>query len=217
LYAQTKLDSEQALLEARSAIFHPTVLRFATVFGHSFRPRFDLVVNLLAAKAFQEGIITIFNRQQWRPFVHVRDVAAGIVRVLEAPTHAVSGEIFNLGDSRLNYTLSGLAGEIRGVFPKTRIAHVENTDLRNYCVSFDKIRNRLGFECGIGLHAGLQELKLAFENGVVTDYTAAQYNNQRFLQNVGAPAQARALDARVMAAFAGVLMASPVRETGVPR
>jgi nucleoside-diphosphate-sugar epimerase len=33
LYGQTKADSEQALLEARSSIFHPTILRFATVFG----------------------------------------------------------------------------------------------------------------------------------------------------------------------------------------
>jgi nucleoside-diphosphate-sugar epimerase len=203
LYAQTKLDSERALLDARSTSFHPTVLRFATVFGHSCRPRFDLVVNLLAAKAFQDGVITIFNGTQWRPFIHVGDVAAGIVQVLHAPTHAVSGEIFNLGDSRLNYTLAGLAAEIRAVFPQTRIEHVQNTDLRNYRVSFDKIRGRLGFECSISLNQGLEDLKAALESGVVIDYTAPEYNNQRFLQNAGAPAHERAFDAQVMAAFAG--------------
>lgn len=38
LYAQTKLDSERALLDACSGSFHPTVLRLATVFGYSARP-----------------------------------------------------------------------------------------------------------------------------------------------------------------------------------
>ena len=36
LYGQTKLDSEHALLAARTDTFHPTILRLATVFGLSF-------------------------------------------------------------------------------------------------------------------------------------------------------------------------------------
>ncbi len=215
LYAQTKLDSERALLDARNANFHPTILRFATVFGHSFRPRFDLVVNLLAAKAFQDGIITIFNGEQWRPFIHVRDVAEGIVRVLRAPAQAVSGEIFNLGDTRLNCTLAALAKEVRVVFPQTRIEHIQNTDLRNYRVSFDKIRNRLGFEGTTSLNEGLEDLKSALTSGRVADYTAAQYNNQRFLQNAGSPALERALDIQVMAAFAGAPIPSTIRESAL--
>src|SRR5262249_55598494 len=51
LYAETKVDAENALLQGTTDTFHPTILRFATVFGHSPRPRFDLVVNLLTAKA----------------------------------------------------------------------------------------------------------------------------------------------------------------------
>jgi len=49
------------LLESATANFHPVIMRFATVFGLSNRPRFDLVVNLLSAKAKQDGRITIFN------------------------------------------------------------------------------------------------------------------------------------------------------------
>jgi nucleoside-diphosphate-sugar epimerase len=202
LYAQTKVDSEQALLEAKSTTFHPTVLRLATVFGHSYRPRFDLVVNLLAAKAFKEGLITIFNGEQWRPFIHVRDVADGIIGVLQAPLPSISGEIFNLGDSRLNYTLSGVADQIRAVFRNTRVEQVENGDRRNYRVSFGKIRNQLGFECSVTLEAGIRELKSIFEQGLVTDYTSASYHNQRFLQNAGPAVHANAIDAQVMAAFA---------------
>lgn len=201
LYAQTKVESEQALLEAKSANFHPTVLRLATVFGHSHRPRFDLVVNLLAAKAFKEGVITIFNGEQWRPFIHVRDVADGIIAVLQAPLALVSGETFNLGDSRLNFTLASVAEKIREVFPDTRVEHVANADRRNYRVSFDKIRSQLAFTCGVTLEDGVRELKSVFERGLVEDYRNVQYHNQKSLKNQVRPTHANTIDTRIMAAF----------------
>src|SRR4030067_1187783 len=55
LFAQTKIDAEQEILQDTYALFHPTVLRFATVFGHSRRMRFDLVANLFTAQAYQNG------------------------------------------------------------------------------------------------------------------------------------------------------------------
>ncbi len=204
LYAQTKLDSERALLEAAGDTFHPSVVRLATVFGHSKRPRFDLVVNLLAAKAYQDGVITIFNGCQWRPFIHVRDVARGIVSILEAPIAAVSGEIFNLGDARLNYTLAEVAEHIRRIFPGTRIEFVENSDRRNYRVAFDKIRELLDFECSTSLEAGIRELKSVFEKGLVLDYKAFAYHNQQFLQHIGSPVHKRLIDAQLMAVFGNV-------------
>jgi nucleoside-diphosphate-sugar epimerase len=207
LYAQTKVDSEHALLAAASASFHPTVLRLATVFGHSHRPRFDLVVNLLAAKAHRDGVITIFNGRQWRPFIHARDVARGIIQVLEAPVAVVSGEVFNLGDARLNCTLGDLGETIRAAFPHTRVEHIDNADRRNYCVSFDKIRQRLGFECGVTIEEGIAELRLALETGAVGDFTSEAYHNQRFLLSAGSPANQSEIDAQIMAAFSG-----PVRQ-----
>ena len=50
-YAETKVSSEQLLLEAASADFQPVILRLGTLFGISPRLRFDLVVNLLTARA----------------------------------------------------------------------------------------------------------------------------------------------------------------------
>ena len=201
VYAQTKIDSEKALLEARSDRFHPTIMRLATVFGNSYRPRFDLVVNLLTAKAHQEGVITIYNGQQWRPFIHVRDVAAGLLTILDAPVPVVSGQVYNLGDSRMNFMLFDVADEIRKVFPETRVEHVENTDRRNYRVSFDKVKNQLGFQCACKLHDGIIELRDAFQNGRINDYKDAYYNNQKYLQREGTPANMADFDAAVMAAF----------------
>ena len=216
VYAQTKVDSERALLAAGTPSFHPTVLRLATVFGHSHRPRFDLVVNLLAAKAHKDGVITIFNGQQWRPFIHARDVARGIVHVLEAPLALVNGEVFNLGDSRLNCTLTDLGGTIRALFPDTRVEHLDNSDLRNYRVSFEKIRQRLGFECAVTLAEGIAELRSALESGTVGDYTCDAYHNQRFLRNAGSPAHESDIDAQVMAAFS-VAPAAALRSAAAHR
>ena len=209
LYGQTKVDSEEALLAARTETFHPTILRFATVFGLSHRPRFDLVVNLLAAKASQDGVVTIFNGHQWRPFLHVRDVAEAVARVLDAPARLVGGEVFNIGDSRLNYTLSDIAEIVGEVFPETRIEHIENDDRRNYRVSFDKCQQRIGFRARYSIQDGLQELKKAFEWGLIADYTDLRYHNQRFLKAAGSPENKNELDAQVMAAFAGVPMNGP--------
>lgn len=205
LYAQTKVDSEQALLKARTDRFHPTIVRLATVFGNSYRPRFDLVVNLLTAKALSEGVITIYNGEQWRPFIHVSDVAEGFLSMLDAPLSLVSGETYNLGDSRLNYTLTQIAETIQRLVPGTRIEHIENPDRRNYRVCFDKVKNELGFECRIMLEAGIQDLKAALESKLITDYADARYHNQRFLKGAGELIAKGETDSQVMAAFAVTL------------
>jgi nucleoside-diphosphate-sugar epimerase len=205
LYAQTKVDSETAVLAARGENFHPTILRLATVFGNSYRPRFDLVVNLLTAKALQEGLITVYNGEQWRPFIHVSDVAEGLIAVLNGPESIVSGEIYNLGDSRLNYTLTQVAGTIQRLVPGTRVEHVENPDRRNYRVSFDKVRDQLGFECRVDLEAGVSDLIEALRAGTIGDYTDSQYHNQRFLKAAGRLASKQEIDSQVMAAFAAAV------------
>jgi nucleoside-diphosphate-sugar epimerase len=202
LYGQTKVDSEAALLNARTALFQPVILRFATVFGHSYRPRFDLVVNLLVAKAFKERTIVIRNAGQWRPFIHVRDAAQGICSVLNAPLSLVSGQIFNLGDSSLNHTLGEIAHNIGRFFPDTRVEYVENADRRNYRVSFNKIKNQLGFRCALRIEDGILELRNSFEQGSIGDYTNLHYDNQKFLKTSGSPVSADVTDTYVMAAFA---------------
>ena len=204
LYAQTKVDSEEALLDAQSAHFHPVILRLATVFGLSYRTRFDLIVNLLTAKAHSEGTITIFNGTQWRPFIHVQDVANGICQALAAPIDVVSGETYNLGDSRMNFTLAQLADKVLAEFPDTRVEYIENSDRRNYRVSFEKIRNQIGFECQWALEDGIREIKRAFESKFIADYRDARYSNLQFLKLCGTPLCKDELDRNLMAALSNV-------------
>jgi len=202
LYARTKLQSEQVLLEARSKSFHPTILRFATVFGLSPRPRFDLVVNLLTAKAVHDKVITIFNGEQWRPFIHVHDVAEAVVQVFLAPLESVSGEIFNIGDDRLNYTLRQIAEKVRKQLPQTRVEYVENLDRRNYRVSFRKVRERVGFRAERTVESGIYEIIEAFQSGQISNYSEPAYNNFAFLKEKGRVDAKDELDVKVMAAFA---------------
>ena len=209
LYGKTKVDSERVLLEAESETFHPTILRFATVFGLGFRPRFDLVVNLLTAKARQEGIITIYNGEQWRPFIHVRDLVEAVAKVLEAPVRLVSGEILNVGDTRLNHTLTEVAEIIRDAFPNLQVEHINNSDRRNYRVNFDKLLKRTGFRARYTLRLGVEEIRKAFDDQLITDYTDLRYHNQRYLKAVGSPTARDEVDSLVMAAFSNDVSSRP--------
>jgi nucleoside-diphosphate-sugar epimerase len=167
-------------------------------------------VNLLSAKAKQEGRITIFNGQQWRPFIHVRDLADAIVLLLNAPLSAVSREIFNVGDNHLNRTLADVAEVIRRVFPQARIEHRENSDCRNYRVDFTKIKKRVGFRCQYALEDGVREIKAAFDSNEIGDYRDIRFSNLGFLRETGTPENKSEFDAAVMAAFGGERSASNI-------
>lgn len=81
LYAKSKLEAETILADTNVLIF-----RLGTLYGISdefSRIRFDLVVNTLAMRALCHGKISVFGGQQYRPLVHVRDVAAVIRESIE--------------------------------------------------------------------------------------------------------------------------------------
>jgi nucleoside-diphosphate-sugar epimerase len=181
LYAQTKIDSEKELLSAVRDEFVVTILRFATVFGHSRRPRFDLVGNLFTAQAMTDGLITVIGPNQWRPFIHVRDLARAIVLALGTDTHIVQNQIFNVGDQRMNMTIMQLAENVQNVCVRYRDVAVsvrENAeDLRNYAVSFTKIRSMLGFQAATLMEPGISEMAEAFQNGLYHHYREQIYSN----------------------------------------
>jgi nucleoside-diphosphate-sugar epimerase len=203
IYAQTKVASEQLLLEAASTDFYPVILRLGTLFGHSPRPRFDLVVNLLTARAASMGKITIFNGEQWRPFLHVRDAARAFMIALEASPELVGGEIFNVGDYSLNLRLSAVSEKIATIIPSVTVEHIDNTDKRNYRVSFDKIHTQLDFRCEKSVEFGIREIYAVIKSGEITDFTASQFNNQivtaTFATSVGAAQSSIRLLARLAA------------------
>lgn len=183
LYAETKIDSEKELLLSSRDDFFVTILRFATVFGHSRRARFDLVGNLFTAQAMNEGLITVIGPHQWRPFVHVRDLANAVLMVLKADPIVVQNQIFNVGDKRLNFTILQLAEAVKSVVEKGRkrveisVQEQSDYDRRNYAVSFEKIQRTLGFEAGTLLEEGIQEMVDHLKRGTYNHYQELIYSN----------------------------------------
>lgn len=186
IYATTKIDAEKALLEAADHTFHPTILRFATAYGWSYRPRFDLVANLLSAQAVTEKHIRIFNGEQWRPFVHTRDISRACLMAIEGSLKKVSGEVFNVGDHTQNFTLTQLGDIVAECMPGTFVEDIRNDeDPRNYRVDFSKIQRVLGFHATVPLQEGIREIVAAVLDGKVEDWRDPVYSNVKTLQVEG--------------------------------
>jgi nucleoside-diphosphate-sugar epimerase len=182
LYARSKIASENVLLNLRDSTFEPVILRFGTIYGLSGRTRFDLVVNLLSAKAVMEGVITVMGKDQWRPFLHVQDAAAAVVRALGARSESVAPIIFNVGSDEQNRTLGQVGEMIRRMVPGSVLRCTEeNVDRRNYRVEFRRIREMLGFAPAWTLQAGVQQVLDAILSGKVVNYQDPKYSNVKVI------------------------------------
>jgi nucleoside-diphosphate-sugar epimerase len=186
LYARTKVASEAVLHALNCPDFGVIRLRFATIHGISGRTRFDLVVNLLCAKAVRDGLITVFGADQIRPFVHVEDVATAIMMTLQAPLALVAGEAFNVGSDAQNYTLGDVAKLINNQVPESKIVFDDTfVDKRSYCVSFEKFHTRLGFRPAWTLDRGIAQVVLCVRSNEVGHYSLPEYSNVLSLKERG--------------------------------
>jgi len=182
LYAETKLKAENALIELNSKDFHISILRLATVFGWSYRMRFDLVINLLTALAIKNKKITIFSGKQWRPFIHVKDVGRAILNVLNQPIEKISGEIFNIGKDENNYQIEVIGNLIKEIFSDIEINRIEDKeDDRSYRVSFKKAFSILNFIPEYNLEYGIKEITQNIKD-VNINFNESQYSNYKKVQ-----------------------------------
>jgi nucleoside-diphosphate-sugar epimerase len=208
VYARSKMKSEELLLAMADADFAPVVLRFGTFYGLSPRPRFDIVVNLLAAKAVTEGEITVHGGSQWRPFLHVDDGARAIMRCLEVPEERIRGQLFNVGSDEQNFTVGQIGEAIATLVPGARVVYQPAAaEEANYRVSFAKIRDALGFTLRNSLVDGILEIKSALESGTVADYHDDRYSNHKALtvgDGVAMLQRARSSNGHVMMTSADV-------------
>jgi nucleoside-diphosphate-sugar epimerase len=187
LYARSKIACEELLREMAGSQLNPVVLRFGTIYGLSGRTRFDLVVNLLTAKALVEGEITVFGGDQWRPFVHVDDAASAVLASLEAPEGVADGRVYNVGSNEQNYTIDQIAALIRRKVPSARVVSMgSDGDRRDYRVDFSRIRAELGFEPAWTVERGIEQVIDALTSGRVTDYRDPRYSNVAALEHEAA-------------------------------
>ena len=178
LYAEQKVGIEQALLDTDFAPLRPTCLRFATVYGVAPRMRFDLTVNEFTRDLWADKHLEVFGEQFWRPYAHVRDVARAVRLVLDTEVERVGRRVFNVGRSGENYRKLDLVEEIRRQTDRGEVSFVRRTeDPRDYKVSFDRVRDELGFATTMTVPDGIAEVLAALEAGVFGDPFARAHRN----------------------------------------
>lgn len=178
-YAKTKLAAEKSLANSNALIF-----RLGTVFGISdafARLRMDLAVNYMTARAVNKGALSIFGGTQWRPFIHVRNVAEAVVNALDKKATG----IYNLATQNLQ--IKDLGKEIARI-TKCKILYedIKFQDQRNYYVSTKKAKRAglLRFEKVLPIAFGVQQIRDVVSSGRVTYTDADIYYNERHIANL---------------------------------
>ena len=171
LYGKTKCDGEDLV---RLKIKNHVCFRLATVFGHSYRMRSDLLVNNFVYTAIKKKKLTLFEPHFRRNFIHVRDVVNAIIYTMKN-FNRLKNNVYNLGLSSANISKIMLAKKIQKQYKKLSIKIVTNRkdpDKRDYFVSNDKIEKK-GFKAKISLEDGISELIQIFtndKNKVINNY-----------------------------------------------
>ncbi len=185
-YARAGVSAEQGVLEQVVHGLCATVLRLGTVYGASRRMRFDLVVNTMTLSAVRQRQITLHGGGiQWRPHVHVADVARAIITTLQADRTKVRGQIFNIGQS--NVRICDVADVVRQSVQKTLGDRVtiktdgHDPDRRDYRVSFRKATDVLGWSPQSTIAQASLQISQQLKDGMLVDephtYTTAWYKH----------------------------------------
>lgn len=176
VYAKTKLEAEKIIIKNSKNYL---IFRLGTLFGlgddHS-RIRLDLVVNVLTKKAVLGEPIIITGKEQWRPLLHVKDVAEAISFGIE---NNIEG-LYNL--SYKNLRISDISKEISKLIPVQKIKYLDipYEDMRNYRVISDKFKN-LGWRSKYTIKDGILEMARIIKEKRIKEPNKNIYSNSATL------------------------------------
>jgi len=179
LYARLKVKAEEYILASLPRKgFSPTVLRFATAYGLSPRMRFDLTVNEFARDAALGKELEVYGPHFWRPYCHVDDIAQACLLAIRAEQSLIDHEVFNVGDTKDNYTKKDITEHLLAFEPRAKIRFIhKDEDPRDYRVNFSKIKNVLNYVSAKQFARGVREILDTVRNGSFPDPYAPHYHN----------------------------------------
>jgi nucleoside-diphosphate-sugar epimerase len=181
-YSRYKALCEDVALAEATKDFVVTIVRPATVCGYSPRLRLDLTVNILTNHAVNKGKLTVFGGDQYRPNLHIEDMAELYCFLLEQPDEKIRSRVWNVGYE--NYTVMQIARMVqKAVSPSLPIEVIPTDDHRSYRVCSKKIKEDLGFEPHHTIEDAIHGLRRAFVAGKVPEaLTAERYYNVKTMQ-----------------------------------
>jgi nucleoside-diphosphate-sugar epimerase len=168
-YAKASIMAEKEILPLADKDFSATILRQATVYGFSYRMRFDLAINGMVLGYYRNGKIPIMrDGKQWRPFVNINDTSNAFINVLEAEPELVSGQIFNVGSDEQNIQIFNLAKLIAEACDLPfNYEWYGDCDTRSYRVSFNKIKDTLSYKPQTTIKKGAKTVFNALKNEIL--------------------------------------------------
>ena len=168
LYAENKVKAEKVCQQFWEEFKTPIItLRLSTNFGYADGIRLDFFLNNIVWNSlFNEKVSVFGRRDNWRPFIHVKDAVEAILQATLAPEE-YNGKLYNAGSEDLNLQLSEIIKQVEDIIGKYRKKmpkFVFDSDADNsvkgesYRVDFSKFRNDFNFRPKISLAEGIEEL-----------------------------------------------------------
>ena len=180
-YGHSKVMVEKEVSQLADNRFTPVLLRNATAYGFSARLRGDLVINNLVGWAFITGMVRLkSDGTPWRPLVHIEDISAAFLALLEAPKELVHNQAFNVGRTEENYQMRDLAKIVMETVPGSQVTFAEGRRTRQAMLS-RKLRqnsqNDPHFQTSLDCAKGAQQLYEAYKKFGLTlaDFEGARY------------------------------------------
>ncbi len=158
LYADSKIQAEEIVLDNKQL-----VLRMSTLFGVSYRVRYDITINEFVYQYYRDKLLKVYGEDTWRPYLHVQDACNMIIKCMEKDLRGV----YNVGFNNLNYQKKEIVNAIVEYLGDGKIEYVDFDDPRDYQVNFDKIQNELNCQYKFSLEDGIRELYETIQRGMV--------------------------------------------------
>lgn len=183
-YSKYKAMCEEVLAKYHSEDFCCVTVRPATVCGYAKRQRLDVIVNILANHAYNNGKIKIFGGEQKRPNINIKDMVRCYLMLLKADANIINGKIYNAGYQ--NHTVSELGEMVRSkVGEGIELEKIPTDDNRSYHISSKKILEELNFKPEFSVEDAIDSLVKAFNEGLLPNSMEdSKYYNIKKMQEV---------------------------------